>query len=548
VQLSFSSARGMLGLRDQYRQPLSVLMAMVALVLLIACGNVAMLLAARNSARLREFSLRTALGGSTRRLLRQLLAEGALLVGAGTVAGWFVALWSTRALAALSELEVTLAPDATVFAYALGLSLLVALVFGLAPLRTARRAPLGLVLKSSSLNATADRGRMRGSRIVLAAQIALCVALLVGAALLVRTLRNLDGADLGIQSSGLFVFGVTAPSSIKSDAAVVQFYQSLLERVRALPGVESATLMGNRIGSGWSNNTVAIVDGAAPTGSERRMRWNTVGPDYFRVLGTPILLGRDFTDADLAGPPTVIVNEAFARAYLPDRPALGHTVALSTRPGSRQYTIIGVAANSRYTSVREPLRPMAYFPYSHIAAPSELHIEVRASGDPARLAPDVRRIVSQLGPDLPLIRPMTQLSQFAQSYRDERLFSRLAAAFGVLAAVLVAIGLYGTLSYRVTRRTPEIGIRVALGARRDHVVWMVVRDSLVVCLAGIVFGVPLAIAGSRFLESMLFGLTTRDPWSYAGAVAAVVLLAAVASFVPARRAVSVDPMIALRSE
>jgi predicted permease len=548
AQLSFSPARGMMGLRDQYRQPLRVLMAMVGLVLLIACGNVAMLLAARNSARQREFSLRTALGGSTRRLMRQLLAESALLVAAGTAVGWLVALWSTRALAAVSELEVALAPDRTVFAYALGLSVLAALAFGLAPLRTARRAPLGLVLRSSSLNATADRGRMRGSRIVLAAQIAVCVALLVGAGLLVRTLQNLNGADLGIRTSGLFVFGVTAPASVKSDAAIVQFYQSLLERVRSLPGVESATLMGNRIGSGWSNNTVAIVDGASPAGSERRMRWNNVGPDYFKVLGTPMVLGRDFTEADLFGPPSVIVNDAFARAYLPNRTAIGHTVALSSRKDARQYTIIGVAANSRYTSVREPLRPMAYFLYSQVASISELHIEVRASGDPARLAPDIRRVVAQLGPDLPLIRPMTQHSQFAQSYRNERLFSRLAAAFGVLAAVLVAIGLYGTLSYRVARRTPEIGIRVALGARRDHVVWMVVRDSLAVCCAGIVLGLPLAVAGSRFLESMLFGLTTRDPWSYAGALAAVIALAVVASLVPARRAVSVDPMIALRSE
>jgi predicted permease len=548
ARLSFSAARGMLGLRDQYRQPLRVLTAMVALVLLIACGNIAMLLAARNSARRREFSLRTALGGSTGRLLRQLLVESALLVAAGTALGWAIAVAATQALGILAELEVPIAPDATVFGYALGLSMLAALVLGLAPLRTARGAPVGLVLRSSALNATADRGKVRGTRIVLAAQVALCVALLVGASLLGRTLRNLDGANLGLRTTGLYVFGVTAPSSVTGDAAVVRFYQSVIERVRALPGVQAATLMGNRIGSGWSNNTVAIVDGAEPTGSERRMRWNNVGADYFRVLGTPMLLGRDFTDADLTGPPVVIVNDAFARAYLAGRPAIGHSVALDSGPKARQYTIIGVAANSSYTSVRESMRPMAYFLYSHVPSPSELHIELRASGDPARLAPDIRRIVAQLGPDLPLIRPMTQHAQFAQSYRNERLFSRLAAAFGVLAGVLVAIGLYGTLAYRVARRTPEIGIRVALGARRDHVVWMVVRDSLGVCLAGMLVGVPLAIAGSRFLESMLFGLTPRDPWSYAAALGAVTLLAFAASLVPARRAVSVDPIIALRSE
>jgi predicted permease len=547
-QLTFSSARGMMGLRDQYRQPLTMLMAMVGLVLLIACGNIAMLLSARNAARVREFSLRTALGGSTRRLLRQLLAESMLIVAVGTMLGWIVAHWATRALASASRLDVVLNPDATVFAYTLGLSTVAALAFGLAPLRTARKVPVGLVLKASALNVTTDRARMRGTRLVLAAQIALCVALLVGAGLLVRTLRNLDNADLGLRTSGLFVFGVTPPASVRSNEAIVQFYQTLMTRLRGLPGVEAVTLMGNRIGSGWSNNTVATVDGQRPAGSERRMRWNNVGPDYFRVLSTPLLLGRDFTEADLLGPPVVIVNDAFVRAYLPDRSPLGHTVALSNRPGSTQYSIIGVAANSRYTGVRESERPMAYFLYSHVPVISELHIEMRAAGDAARLLPDIRRIMANLGPDLPLIRPMTQQAQFAQSYINEQLFARLASAFGVLAAVLVATGLYGTLSYRVSRRTSEIGIRLALGARQKDVVWMVVRDSLAVCVVGVVVGLPLAVAGSRFLESMLFGLTTRDPWTYVGALFAVAVVTLLATLVPARRAVSVDPMIALRTE
>jgi predicted permease len=547
-QLSFSSTRGMLGLRDQYRQPLRVLMAMVGLVLLIACGNIALLLAARNAARAREFSLRSALGGNTRRLLRQLLAESAILVAAGTVVGWIVAVWATKALVTLSSLDVVLAPDMTVFAYTLALSTLAALVFGLAPLRSARTAPLGLVLKATALNTTADRSRMHGTRLVLAAQIALCVALLVGASLLVRTIQNLNGADLGMRTSGLLVFGVTQPASITSSEAAVQFYESLRARLRTLPGVEAVTVMGNRLGSGWANNTVAFVDGARPTGSEQRMRWNNVGPDYFRVLGTPILLGRDFSDADLHGQPSVIVNEAFAKAYLPNRPAIGHTVAFSTRAEAKQYAIVGVAANSRYTGVRESERPMAYFLYSQVPAHSELHVELRATGDPARLLPDIRRLVAELGPDLPLLRPMTQQAQFAQTFSNERMFSRLASAFGLLAAVLVATGLYGTLSYRVSRRTSEIGIRMALGAQRGRVVWMVVRDSLVVCAAGIAAGVPLAIAGSRYLETMLYGLTTRDIVSYIAAVIVVAVLALIASLIPARRAASVDPMIALRSE
>ena len=550
ARLFFSSARGIQGLRNQYRQPLTILMGMVALVLLIACGNVAMLLAARNSARVREFSLRGALGGSRGRLFRQLLAESLLLVAMGTLLGWLFAMWATRTLAALSDLDVTLAPDATVFVYTLGLSSLAALLFGLAPLGTARGASLGLVLKSSSLNVSADRARVRGARFVLAAQVALCLTLLVAAGLLARTLHNLSRVDLGFRSSGLLVFGITPPASIGSRESAVQFYQSLLVRLRTIAGVESVTLMGNRLGSGWSNNTTAVVDGARPGGTaSTSMRWNNVGPDYFRVLGTPLLLGRDFTEADLLGDvPVAIVNDAFVQRYLPNGTPLGHEVALSTGPTARQFRIIGVAANSRYTGVRESERPMAYFLYSQVAGVSGMHVELRTSGDPNRLLPEIRRAVAELGPDLPLLRPMTQQAQFAQSFSNERMFSRLSTAFALLAAVLVAIGLYGTLSYRVSRRTSEIGVRMALGARRGQVVWMVLGESLVVCGFGVLVGVPLAMAGSRFLESMLFGLTTSDPWSFGGALAAVMVVAVGASLVPARRAVAVEPMTALRME
>ena len=549
ARLFFSSVRGVQGLRDQYRQPLAVLMAMVGLVLLIACGNVATLVAARNADRAREFSLRAALGGSAGRLLRQLLTESFVLVSAGVAVGWMIARWATRALAVLSELDVELTPDATVFAYTLTLSALAAVVFGIAALRTARRAPPAVVLRSSGTNATADRARMRGARIVVAAQIALCLALLVGAGLLVRTLRNLSDADLGLRTSGLLVFGITPPSSVAGNEAVVQFYQSLLARIRALPGVEAATVMGNRIGSGWSNNTTAVVDGKRPAEGPSPMRWNNVGAEYFRVLGTPILLGRDFSDADLTGgPPVVIVNDTFARRYLPNREPLGHRVALSTDPDARQFAIIGVVANSRYTSVRESERPMAYIPYSQVPGNSGMHVEVRALGDPTRLLPDIRRIVAEIGPDLPLLRPMSQQAQFAQSFSNERLFSRLATAFGLLAAALVAAGLYGTLSYRVGRRTREIAVRMALGARRGQVLWMVLGESLAVCAVGVLVGLPLAIAGTRFLESILFGLSKYDAVSFTAALGGVCIVSLAASLVPAARAVSVDPMTSLRAE
>jgi predicted permease len=539
----FSPARGIQGLRKDYQQPLTILMAMVGVVLLIACGNVSMLLAARNSAREREFSLRAALGGSRARLFRQLVVESLLLVGSGTLLGWLFAVAATRALAASSGLDVTLSPDGIVLAFTLVLSVLAALVFSLAPLAGAARVPMGTVLRTSSANTTADRGKTRAGQAIVALLIALCLVLLVGAGLMVRTLGNLTSVDLGLRTSGLLVFGITPPQTVRGDEAVARFYQLLVSRLRAVPGVESATVMGNRIGSGWSNNAGAIVDGQKPDPQRfSPMRWNAVGPDYFHVLGTPLRLGRDFTDADgPAAPPVVIVNDTFVQRYLANRQPLGHHVTLG-----KEYTIVGVAANSRYTGVRETDRPVAYFPYTQVPSISGMHVELRASGVPTALLPQARRIVAELGTDVPLVQPMTQVEQFNESFADERLFARLAALFGLLAAALVATGLYGTLEYRVSRRTSEIGVRMALGARRHQVLWMVVRETLAVSGIGIGVGLPLAIGGARVLKTILFGIGPGDPASFALAFGGIALVAVAASLIPARRATSVNPMIALR--
>jgi predicted permease len=282
---------------------------------------------------------------------------------------------------------------------------------------------------------------------------------------------------------------------------------------------------------------------------EQLMRWNSVGADYFHTLQIPLLLGRDFRDADMqGGPPVAIINETFVRRYFNGQPPIGHTVGLSLAPGATQFTIIGVAADSRYTSVRERPVPMAYFPYGQISGVSAMHFEARTGGDPLGLVPQVRRLVQEYGQDLPLLKPMTQQAQFAASFVDERLFSRLAAAFGVLAAVLVASGLYGSLSFRVSRRTAEIGVRVALGARRAQVVWLVLGESLRICAAGLVLGLPLAIVAARLLRSWLFGLTPDDLLSFVLAIAGITLVTIGAALLPARRALSVDPILALRSE
>lgn len=544
-RLYFNEARGIQGLRTQYQGPLTMLMAMVGLVLLIACGNVAMLLMARSAARQRELGLRTALGASRLRLLRQLGAESLLLVAIGTVLGWWFALGATRVLAIWSKIDVTLAPDRNVLLFTIGISALAALVFGLSPLRSAAGAPLASLLRSSSSNVTGERRRRRFGHPVIAAQVAMCFVLLVGAALLVRTIHNLSTADLGMRTSGLLVFGVTPPASVQGIEGYSEFYQSLGDRLRTISGVQGVTFMSNRIGSGWSNNDVATVDGKRPAdGRSAPLRWNSVGSHYFTVLGVTLLLGRDFTDADdAAAAPVVIVNDTFAKRYLAGQNPIGHQL----RRGRKEFTIVGVAADSRYTSVREKPHPMAYFPYRQIG-PEPLHVEVRTAGEPTALIPAIQRLMQTYGSDIPLVKPMTQERQFGETFSDERLFTGLATFFGLMAALLVATGLYGTLSYRIGRRTSEIGVRIALGAGRGQVLWMILRESLVVALVGIAIGVPLAIIGSRWLASTLFGLTPGDPLSFAGALAAVTIVTIGASLLPARRAATLDPMRALRSE
>jgi predicted permease len=520
-------------------------MAMVLLVLAIACANVSLLMVARNAVRQREFALRMALGGNRARLFRQLLTESLLLVAAGAGLGWLFSLSATRALSAWSGLGVNLSPDRAVLLFTLAVSLAAALLFGLAPLRSVLRSPIGMLLKTSAATANRDRRKIRSSQVVVALQISLCLVLLVSAGLLVRTLRNLETLNLGMRTPGLLVFGVSPLQRVHSDGESIRFYQGLLTHLRVLPGVESATLMQNRIGSGWSNNSGAIVDGEEPKVSgTTTMRWNSVGPDYFHTLGTPILLGRDFSDADSdAGPRVVIVNQTFANRYLANRAPLGHQVWMS-----KPYTIVGVAADAKYTQVREQPVPMAYFPYTQIDDVATLHLEVRTAGDPARWMSAVRRAVNEYAPGLAMLQPMTQQAQFDQSFSQERLVFRLSMFFGLLAALLVATGLYGTLAYTVSGRTSEVGLRMALGAQRRQVLWMVLRGSLTVSLAGMAIGLPLAIASTRVVRTMLFGVEPGDPLTFIAALGGIALVSLMASLIPAMRAASVDPMVALRDE
>jgi predicted permease len=549
-KLFFSSAKGIAGASDSYDLPLKILMGMVLLILAIACANVSLLLVARNAARQREFSLRMALGGSRVHLLQQLLTESLLLVTAGAGLGWFFANWATRTLAAWSQMAVSLAPDGKVLLFTLAVSLTAALVFGLAPLRSVLRVPIGLALKTSAATSHRDRGKNRGSQAVVALQMSLCLVLLVAAGLLVRTLRNLENVSLGMSTRGLLVFGVSPLQRVHSDSETNRFFLGLLTKLRAVPGVEAATLMSNRIGSGWSNNTGASVDGQPPLGANAfaPMPWNVVGSDYFHALGIPVLLGRDFNDADSeSAPQVVVVNQTFANQYLSGRTPLGHQVGLSDRSDG-QYTIVGVAADSKYTDVREKPRPIAYFPYTQVRGVASLHVEVRTAGDPDAWLPTIRRVVNDYSPGLSLLQPMSQQEEFDENFSDQKIFFRLSLFFGILAAMLVATGLYGTLAYTVSRRTSEVGLRMALGAQRGQVLWMVMRGSLVVAAFGVAIGLPLALLSAKLLRSILFGVEPRDPATFAAAIAGIAVVSISASLIPALRAASVDPMVALREE
>jgi predicted permease len=385
---------------------------------------------------------------------------------------------------------------------------------------------------------------------VVALQISLCLVLLVSAGLLLRTLRNLETTKLGMRAQGLLVFGITSPQTLHAQSNVNQFFQRLTERLRALPGVESVTFMENRIGSGWQNTGNVFVDGVAPRDTESTMMvWNSVGPDYFHVLRTPLLMGRDFSDADSSSAPSVvIINETFADRFLHGINPLGHHISGCADPRCTQSTIVGVATNSKYTGVRERDLPMAYFPYQQAMGTRTMHFELRTEGTPTALLPEVRRAVRESGPDIPLLAPMTQQAQFEENYMQERLFARLSTSFGLLATLLVATGLYGTLAYRVSRRTAELGVRMALGAQRRQVLWMVLRESLVMSVAGAVVGLPLAIGAAHLLRSILFGLGPTDPLTFGAALCGMFVVTLLASYIPARRATKVDPMVALRYE
>jgi len=548
--LVLSGVRGVENLRDDYEHPLRFLMSMVALVLLIACANVVMLLLARNAGRLPEFCLRRALGANKRALFLQMLRESMLLVMAGAALGWLFAGAATQALAVWSGVDIMIEPDRRVLLFTAGVSAVVAIAFGLAPMWLITRLPLNLALRSTGGMAGTRKNRLWGRKLVVALQVSLCMVLLCSAGLLYRTMRNLESRDLGMRTDGLVVFGISPQSNIRTDADAVRFHTALLERMRALPGVDSATIMEVRIGSGGSDNDGVLVDGRNPMPDRpfAGVRENFVGSSFLHTLGILLELGREIDDSDTADSRKVaIVNQTFVDRYLPGVYPLGHHIA-SSSDSKVQYTIVGVAGNSRYTDVRETERPMTYVPFTQTRGVLDMQYELHTRGDPRMLIQEAAKMVHEIDPNLPLQKPITQLAQFAETISQERLVANLSVFFGGLAAFLVAIGLYGTISYGISRRTMEIGVRIALGAQRREVLRMVLLESLSVAAVGLGVGIPASLAVATTLRSMLYGLSSGDPLTILVAFAGITMVTLAAAFFPAHRAASIDPMRALRME
>ena len=548
-QVVLTALRGMESLRRNYEHPLRFLMWMVTVVLVIACGNVILLILARNAGRLSEFCLRQALGANKRALFSQLFLESAVLVAAGAALGWFLAGAITQGLTSWSGTQILIEPDQRVLLFTGGISFVVILAFALAPMPLITRLPLNLALRSAGGTASGERHQLWGRQLVVALQISLCVVLLSAAGLLYRSLRNLETTDLGMRTAGLLVFGISPEANISSDADAVRFHTALLERMRAVPGVDSATLTEIRFGEGGSDNNAVLVDGHNPI-PERRfapLRTNCVGSQFLHTFGIALYAGRDFADSDTASSAKVaIVNQTFVDQYMHGFSPLGHHISVMGEP--TQYAIVGVAGNIRYTAVRETDRPMAYVPFSQAPGVLSMQYALHTSGNPMALLPEAATLVHDVDPNLPLHKPITQRDQFAESVSQERLVANLSIFFGLLAGFLVAIGLYGSISYGVSRRTMEIGVRMALGAQRREVLLMIFRESLAIAALGLAIGIPVAFAVGKTLQSMLYGLHFTDPLSMSLALLGIASVTLTAAFFPAYRASSIDPMRALRME
>jgi predicted permease len=547
--------RGTSGLRDSAKTPLLVLMGMVGLVLLIACANVANLLMARASSRQKEIAVRLALGASRGRLVRQLLVESVVFSIAGGLLGIGFAVWSgaliLRALPSGDAARVLTAdPDLRIGLFALGLALVTGLVFGLVPAMQSTRPQLAPTLKNETAAVAGGTAPFRLRKGLVVAQVALSLLLLIGAGLFTRSLSNLASLNPGFQPERLLNFSLNPALSGYDVPRRLTLFQRLQDDIAAEPGVKSVSLAQESLMTDSNSSSTVRVEGYESK-EEEDMNPNTnrVAPAFFTTMGIPLLSGRDFNDGDEAQAPKVaVVNEAFARYFYKDQSPLGRRFGMGRRTEGYPFTIVGVVRDSKAASLREkPLR-FVYFPYTQDERIGQMTFYVRASVDPAGLGNRMRAIVREADVGLPVTEMKTMQAQIRESLFVDRMVASLSASFGLLATLLAAVGLYGVMSYTVSLRTREIGIRVALGAERRTVLLMVLKEVAVLALIGVAIGLPSGYGLGRLVESQLFGMTARDPLTFAVATATLLVSALLAGYVPAARATRVDPLVALRYE
>jgi len=545
-------ARGLPRLQTDFSRPLLALMAMVGIILLIACANLANLLLARAAAREHEIAVRLSIGASRARLVRQILVECLLLSASGTILGSVIAFWVSEVLpkwisGGEQSIVLNLAPDERVLLFSAAVGVLTGIAFGVAPALYGTRVQPIDALKSTGRTCGRAESRWSFKQALVSFQVALSLVLVIGAGLFVRTLENFNQMDAGFDRDHLITVDVDTHLAGYSQARLPSLYRKLIGQVEVIPGVRSASLLSCEIAAGCGDASNIFLPNVAHTNGETDAQERRVSHEFFATTGIPLLQGRLFADSDTEdSPKVVVVNQAFVREFLPGKDPIGQYYGYDAG-NPRLFQIVGVVKDSRVNDVRADVPPTAYHSLSQ-----DVHsvgsLNVRTFGDPAPLVHRIREAVGSVDPALPIGNSSTVAEVVSEGLWGYRLIARLTTLFGVLALALAGIGLYGVMSYNVSRRTAELGIRLALGARRGAVLWLVMRHVLALVCAGLSAGYVIALLSVHALRSLLFGLSPYDPATMATAAGVLIIVAGAAGIKPAWKAARVDPTVALRYE